>query len=239
MWSQLSSNTTPTFSACSLDKMKSVLGAACVTDNIDVGVTITAQPEGNPYRQAVTITVFNQDAARVAPQVTSTTDFSPGTQLSGQSAGCTILGTQLTCRHAVLGANSLNAMSVSAEFTTDAVPIINSELTHGAFTDTQQLNDHASLQLDFTDNAQPGVILSSSPAINDSPAVSPASGVTGQSNQQDVSNDSAAGGSAGVGSVGPFSLLCAGLFALCTVARSRRICTGRNIRCSDSVRTLY
>jgi hypothetical protein len=211
--------------------MSAVMDATCVTDNIDVGVTVTAQATGNAFQQDVTITVFNQDTSRVAPQVKSVTEFPQGTLLSAPSAGCIVRGAQLTCQHGVIGANSLDVLSVTAELSTDFAdqtssgqlsPTISSELSHAAFTDTEQLNNRASLQLQLDDSVASDVIASSSSAPDAKPTTVSAPGIDGRPVNDD--NTAQIGGSAGmaIGSSGPLSLLLGALLTVFSTARRLR-----------------
>lgn len=213
MWSELSGNTRPSFSNCSLQSMRPALTSECVLDNIDVGVEISAAPTEQAAQLTFTVAAYNHDSNRIASQVTSTTEFPRGTQLSAASAACNIEENRLTCRHNALQPGGGDAISVTADFLNDGAtyPLVVSELSPGSFTDTQLLDNQASLQLD--DPQLNLHTLTFADAGND-PASLPASGGT---TSQDTG--SLSGGSAGAGSTGPFSLMLMALFGLPAVVR--------------------
>ncbi len=220
MWSELSSNTRPAFSSCSLQSMRPALSAACVLDNIDVGVEISAAPSGQTEQLAVTVEAYNSDDNRVAQQVISTTLFPGGTQLSSPAAGCSVTENQLTCRHSVLQPGDSDSKSVTAAFINDGAtyPLVVSELEHPGFTDTQQLDNQATLNLD---DPQLGLSSVTFADTGNGPASLPASGGQTLANQDSGQPSSDAqgvpmssGGSAGAGSTGPLSLALMALFGL-------------------------
>lgn len=231
MWPQLSDSTRPAFSACSLNSMQPALNASCVLDNIDVGMQITATPTGLPDQLAFTVSAYNNDEHRVAPSVSSSTDFPTGTRLLEPSSGCSISGTQLTCRHSTLqpgGHASLRSVIVEFVSNGSTYPLVSSELRHGGFTDTEQLDNQATLRLD---DPQFGLNNVTFARLDDLPDSLPAAegGTVADQLSDDILLPSAAtmsGGSAGAGSEGPLSLLIMGLFSLwprACVRRARRI----------------
>ncbi|MGQ7847866.1 M12 family metallo-peptidase [Granulosicoccus sp. 3-233] len=228
MWSELSSSTRPAFSACSLQRMRPALSATCVQDNIDVGVDIGAMASNQSDQLTATITAYNNDSSRVAPQVSSTTLFPGGTQLSAPSAGCSIADNQLTCRHSVLQPGGSNTLSVTARFINDGAtyPLVVSELSHGGFTDTQQLDNQATLNLADPQLALSAVTFSDTAA---GPTTLPASGDDRLAVQSadDPAPESrglpqSSGGSAGAGGTGPVSLALMALIGLFAGVQRRR-----------------
>ena len=222
MWSELSGNTRPAFSTCSLESMRPALSAECVLDNIDVGVALSAQTTSEPAQLEFSVSAFNNDGSRVAPQITSTTTFPTGTRLSNPSAGCSISDTELSCRHSVLQPGSDNALSVTAEFVSDGAtyPLVVSELKHGGFTDTELLDNRATLQLD---DPQLGLNSVTFAIASDDPNSLPAS--DGNSIADiliaDQQDNPESGGSAGAGSTNPLSLALMALFGLLASMRRR------------------
>ncbi len=216
MGSELSGGTQPVFSSCSITKMKPALSAACVTDNIDVGVDLKAQATGTPYRMDITLTASNQDTARLASQVTSTTDFPFDTRLTAPSAGCTIQGLQLLCEHRALAASGFQAVSVSADFSVsgNTQALITTELSPVSFSDTEQENNRATLQIDLESAISTPVNM----AIADDSSAESLAERDGESLNSGAPSGGSAGSSSsvGVGSADPLSLLCGGLFALCS-----------------------
>ncbi|NND89361.1 MAG: hypothetical protein HKN42_00755 [Granulosicoccus sp.] len=226
MWSELSGATRPEFSVCSLDNMRSMLAADCVIDDIDVGVTLSAESAGSARQQSVTVTVVNQDSTRTARGVTSTTVFPAGTSLSSASAGCRIHNdSQLLCQHDPVASDGKAALSVVAEFTQDTLPVITSELSYSAFTDTDKLDNRAALQITLDDSI-PWSALSSSEVPGDPDPTAQSGTATGELPAQ-ASEDAGlplrTGGSAGTGagSSGPTALLTGVLAILFSILRQR------------------
>lgn len=229
MWSELSNNTRPAFSACSLQRMRPALTSTCVLDNIDVGVEISATAGEHRDQLELTVTALNHDSSRVAPQVNSSTLLPNGTQLSAPSAGCSINGNQLDCRHGVIPPGGSNSLSVTAQFVNDGAtyPLVVSELSHGGFTDTEQLDNQATLNLD-----DPLLALSSvtfADAASTGPDSLPASGeqalADGDTNSSANTSQAvpqASGGSAGAGGTGPLSLALMAVLGLCARMRRRQ-----------------
>ena len=215
MWSELSGGTQPVFSSCSLIKMKPALTAACVSDNIDIGVDLQAQATGKPYQMNITLTAINQDLARSASQITSTTDFPVDTLLTAPSAGCTIQGSQLQCQHYALAASDFQAVSVSADFSVagDSKALITTELSPVSFSDTELGNNRAALQLDLLNAISTPINMA---AADDSVTAPLAERDSDNLNSEGLSGGSAGDRSMGVGSTAPLSLLCGGLFVLCS-----------------------
>ncbi|ASJ70459.1 M12 family metallo-peptidase [Granulosicoccus antarcticus] len=211
MSSELSGSTRPVFSSCSIDKMQQTLSAACVTDNIDVGISLDAEATDTPYRLNVSITALNQDATRFVSQVSSITDFPAAAQLSAPSAGCTIQGSQLHCQHQALAAKGFQSVSVSADFPIDGDPqaLISTELFPDDFSDTELQNNQATVRFDLE--------LSSS-----TPTTMAAADDQGQLLSTAQSGGGAGDSSVSVGSAGPITLSGGALFALFTLIRSRR-----------------
>lgn len=225
MWSELSNSTRPAFSACSLNKMRPALTASCVLDNIDVGIEIAAVSTGLPDQLAFSVSAYNNDSDRVAPQVSSTTEFPAGTRLLQPSAGCSINETQLICRHSVLQpGGSANTRSVIAEFMNDGAtyPVVSSQLAHGGFTDTEQLDNRATLQLDDPRFGLNNVTFADA---GNYPSALPASegdmGVPENDQPSIPTGAMMTGGSAGAGSAGPLGLLIMGFFGLAAGRRPR------------------
>ena len=218
MWSELSGNTRPTFSSCSLIKLRQTINSGhCVADNIDMGVTLNTEPGTHPTQHTIRISVLNHDAVRRASQTNSLTTFPLGTELSNASAGCSVRGATLTCQHGAINASDSSVLSVSARFIDIANPIITTELKLDAFMDTRRQDNRAAIQVSLHD------ALAGSDASND-PSASPASGdplITDADTLADTpANDQfqpgSGGGSAGVkaGSAGVFMSLLLALFLL-------------------------
>jgi len=194
MWLELSGNTKPQFSACSLDNMRSALEASCVIDNIDVGIQLSAMPSGlGDSQQEVVISVANQDNSRQARQVRTTTRFPAGTEFGTTPAGCAVTGTTLSCLHGDVSATSYSTLSVDAGFSNSQNPVLTSELMFDEFIDTQPLDNRASLQI--SDNQMTA-------SSQNNPTVSFAETEPGQRSTAPPPNndDSRSGGSAGTGS---------------------------------------
>lgn len=219
MWSELSGGTQPVFSSCSLVRMKPALSAACVTDNIDVGVDLKARATGTPYRMDITLTAINQDLVRPASQTTSTTEFPADTLLSAPSAGCTIQGSQLQCQHDALAASGFQAVSVSADFSVagDSQALITTRLSPISFSDTEQGNNRAALQIDLESAISNSVNM----AIADDSVTDSLAGRDTDNLSPEALSGGSAGDSVGVGSAGPLSLLCGALFVLCSFVARR------------------
>jgi|GEM_PF-1405302 len=193
MWLELSGDTQPQFSACSLDNMRSSLEASCVIDNIDVGIQLSARPSGlGDSQQEVAISVANLDDSRQARQVRTTTRFPAGTVFGNAPAGCTVAGTTLSCLHGDVPATSYSTLSVNAGFNNSQNPVLTSELTFDEFIDTQHLDNRASLQVSDNQATASG---------QNNPTVSFAETDMGQRAMVAPVNDEIqSGGSAGTGS---------------------------------------
>ena len=127
---------------------------------------------------------------------------------------------QLTCRHSVLQPGDNDSKSVTAAFINDGAtyPLVVSELEHPGFTDTQQVDNQATLSLD---NPQLGLSSVTFADTGNGPTSLPAAGsqtlatdYSGQSTSDEQGVPVSSGGSAGAGSTGPFSLALMALFGL-------------------------
>ena len=200
MWSELSHNTTATFSNCSIETMRTALSSSCVAENIELSMSIISTPGDNLFEQDVIISATNWDTSRVARNVTSVTEFPSSVQLSSLSAGCRLSGTTLSCDHGNIGLYSTSSATVTVQYA-NADPVqINGELQHSQFMDTNDENNKAAVQIDFNARTSSANAL----AAND-----------------DESQSVSSGGSAGIGSIGPFGLL--SLLLLLTTATLARL----------------
>jgi hypothetical protein len=126
--------------------------------------------------------------------VSSITRFPESTLLSNQGPGCVIEDTTLTCQHGKISAYSQSIYSVTALLASSDTVLIRSELYFSDFTDSNELDNRADVQVSFTDTA-----------------TSQAPHVSNLAMSHDDSNAAVAtGGSSGIGSFGP-----TGLFWLC------------------------
>ena len=204
MWSELSGDTQPQFSSCSLNRMRTSLNESCMADNIDVGLQLTATPTPTGQEHEILISVANFDESRSARQIRTSTRFPAGTQLTMPTAGCRIDGTTLNCLLGNVAASTIAAASVDAVFANAASPVITSELVLDEFMDTQPLDNRASVQVSASQVTSSGSI---DPVIWHAetdlaqPAIPPA-------------NDAGrSGGSAGTGSTRLPELLVLGVLA--------------------------
>ncbi len=186
MWSELSHNTQANFSSCSIETMSASLSSSCVVDNQDLSVSLESIATDFLFEQQVQITATNWDTSRVARETSSVTQFPDNTILISPSAGCAASGSTLTCQHENLNANSSSSVSVTAQFTNSDPAVIQSELLHPVFTDTNSLDNNAAVQVNFNGQA----FSANAFAANDD-----------SENQAVIT-----GGSAGAGSLGPLSL---------------------------------
>jgi len=90
MWSNISGNTTNTFSACSVQSMQASIQESCNLDNVDMSLALQAYPGSQTLQRSILIEVLNTDFARSVRNVQSLTRFPDGTALSDISAGCTV-----------------------------------------------------------------------------------------------------------------------------------------------------
>lgn len=191
MWLELSGNTRPQFSACSIDRMRSALDASCVVDNIDLGLQLTSVPIGGDENQRqMVVSVSNKDNSRIARQVQSSTRFPAAARLGNTPSGCVITANIMNCLHGNIAPSGYSTVSVNAEFNNS---VVTSELWFDEFLDTQHLDNRASLQVSGNQ------IISSGPVgTPDSIAAADAS--------QSINDDSVSGGAAGLGNIGLLDL---------------------------------
>ena len=201
MWSELSHNTTATFSNCSIETMRTALSSSCVAENIELSMSIISTPGKNLFEQDVIISATNWDTSRVARNITSVTEFPSSVQLSSLSAGCSVSGTTLSCEHGNIGIYSTSSATVTAQYANSDPARISGELQHNQFMDTNAENNKAAVQIDFSARTSSANAL----AAND-----------------DESQSINSGGSAGIGAFSPFGLLSLFLFLVpATLARSK------------------
>ncbi len=200
MWSELSGNTQPNFSACSLNEMQAILGASCVADNIDIGIALAAQSTVNDFEQHVQLSVVNNDLSRIARGTRSITTFPTNTTLYGQSAGCTINQSTMSCEHPSLDPGQSTEVSVTATFAHISNPVVSTEISSDIFTDTHQQNNRATVQADVGEVDTPSA---------DQPTLTAAAGVPTNNQRPAI----AQGGSAGAGTLSTFSLLIVSLWS--------------------------
>ena len=127
-------------------------------------------------------------------------------------------GSQLQCQHNALAASGFQAVLVSADFSHagDTRALITTELSTNSFSDTEQGKNRATLHIDLESATSTPFNMA---IADDSVTGSLAGRENDNQNSGGLSGDSA-GGNVGVGSAGPFSLLCGGLLVLCSfVAR--------------------
>jgi len=149
MWSELSHNTQATFSSCSINRMEVALRSSCVINNIDTAISIKSTATGKPLEQRVEISAINWDLYRVAPNISSSTLFPNGTELSNASAGCLIDGTKLECQHGNIAAKDRNTLTVTALFSNPEPSTIRSDIEVLEFADTNKLDNYAAVSVDF------------------------------------------------------------------------------------------
>lgn len=149
MWSELSHNTTGTFSNCSIETMRTALSSSCVADNIDISMSIIATPTPNLFEQDVIISATNWDTTRPARQVTSITEFPDSIQFSSFSAGCSASGSTLTCEHGSVDVYSTTSTSATVLYANSEPSVISGKLAHEVFMDTNSNNNKAEVLIDF------------------------------------------------------------------------------------------
>ncbi len=199
MWLELSGNTRPQFSACSIDRMRSALDASCVVDNIDLELQLTSVPIGGDENQRqMVVSVSNKDNSRIARQVQSSTRFPAAARLGNAPSGCVITANIMNCLHGNIAPSSHSTLSVNAAFNN---AVVTSELWFDEFLDTQHLDNRASLQV------------TGSQIISSGPAGTPES-IAAADASQSINDDSDSGGSAGLGNIGLLDLSLLAIIAL-------------------------
>lgn len=186
MWSELSHNTTATFSNCSIETMRAALSSSCVAENIELSMSIISTPGDNLFEQDVIISATNWDTSRIARNITSVTEFPSSVQFSSLSAGCSVTGTTLSCEHGNIGFYSTSSATATVQYANSDPARIRGELQHVQFMDTNAENNKAAVQIDFNARTSSANAL----AAND-----------------DENQSVSSGGSAGMGGIGPFGLL--------------------------------
>lgn len=222
MWSQLSGNTRPTFSACSLQPLRQTINSGgCVADNIDVSVTLNATPTAIIDQRTIQITVLNQDASRPANQVNSLTTFPLGTALSDASADCSIQGSTLACQHGPIDMQGQSALSANAVFIGTDNPVITTELDIDLFIDTRHQDNRAAIQLDNTGTVAGGSMAANPPSLSASGNSAPVN--NNGALDQPANDQSPTGAGAGLkaGSASALMLLMLSLYTLLAFGRQR------------------
>jgi hypothetical protein len=195
MWSELSGQTRPEFSSCSLQRMRSKLGSYCLTDNIDLSISLVARPTDRAGELEIEVTAANSDSVRTASGISIRTVFPTGTRLQSVAAGCSVLDNILLCQYSPINASTQQSVTAVAVFNgTDEQQII-AEIDTGNLVDSAQLDNRASIRISPFDDDP--VYLNAGRANED---------ITTDSTSTATTTVAIAGGSAGGGS-GSLTLL--------------------------------
>ncbi len=164
MWPSISRRTEQEFSSCSKNAVSRALSASCNLDNIDLSVVLelNSKPEESESRR-VSIIVNNNDAFRIANNVSTITHLSTELVPKKIPTGCSYFSNTLTCEHGAVTAGAKKAIVIDLDATQTKDQIISTELEFSDFADLNSLNNRANIDLktaiqsdeqsDETDNA--------------------------------------------------------------------------------------
>ena len=147
MWSNISGNTTGTFSACSLQSMQASIQESCNLDNIDMALELQAYPSSQSLQRSILIEVLNTDFGRSARDVQSVTTFPDGTALTDVSAGCTVEQNRLRCNHGDMGASDVRQALAVATLPNASRDDVQSELVLPNSADINRANNRAVISM--------------------------------------------------------------------------------------------
>jgi hypothetical protein len=147
MWSNISGNTTNTFSACSVQSMQASIQDSCNLDNIDMSLALQAYRGNQTLQRSILIEVQNTDFARTARSVQSVTRFPDGTALSNISAGCTVEQNLLRCNHGDMGASDVRQALAVATLPNFSRDDVQSELILPNSADINGTNNWAAISM--------------------------------------------------------------------------------------------
>ncbi len=153
MWSLMSSRTNTTFSRCSLQHMQPSLSASCNIENINVGITLDAQPASDTLQRLIGVHITNHDNYRSASNILSKTSFPDSTILAQIPAGCELVTGTLLCVHEFIPAQSTDTIQVLATLNGYQYQQVTTHLQLNTFVDVDALDNRASLDVLLYDAA--------------------------------------------------------------------------------------
>ncbi len=217
MWSNISGNTTNTFSACSLQSMQASIQASCNLDNIDMALSLRTIPSNESLQRSILIEVGNTDFARTARNVSSTTTFPDGTALTELSAGCVAEQNRLRCNHGDIGAAETRQAQAVATLPNFSRDDVQSELELPNSADVNQANNRAVLRMLNPITTEPDpVLLVNDPGNNQQVTIATA-------NNPGNSGGATETAAAKVGAVSRWVLLVLLTFVFVAAARMRQV----------------
>jgi len=152
MQSRISTNTSATFSQCTIDRVRYVAEASCSVANIDVAINLNATVQQANDRRLITLSISNNDQLRGASAVVSHTTFPINTELFDISPECRTQGQRLICLYDTIAPASTTESTAWASIarplegdTTNQ--IISTRLLHTLFVDSESTNNRRAIDL--------------------------------------------------------------------------------------------